>query len=127
MVEERPDIAVLDQAPEQVAALGDDLGIQDRAVSRGQHRTNRPGEPHLVRGERPAPWHAQRVARPEPPDGQRRRIGSRLDGQPAVCRRHRRRFGVKGGPLEELPQRRLQHAVVERADGGEGGRRTLGS
>ena len=46
----------------------------------------------------------------------------RLDRQPAVGRRRRHRLGLERRAREELPQRRLQQAVVERADG-EGGRK----
>ena len=117
VIEERADVAVLDHAAEQIVALGDDPRVQDGAVPRRQHRANRLRQPHFMRRERPARRHAQRVARPEPPDDQRRGIGRRLNRQPAVGRHRRRDLRVERRALEELAQRRLQDAVIERADG----------
>ena len=122
VVEEGADVAILDRAAEQVAALGDDARVEDRAIARRQHRADRLRQPHLVRGEQPSSRHPQRVARPEPADDERRRFGRRLDRQPAVGGQRRRRLGVERRPVEELPQRRLQQAVVQRADGDGGGR-----
>ena len=48
-VEERADVAILDGAAEQIAALRHHARVEDRAVARRQHRADRPREPHFVR------------------------------------------------------------------------------
>ena len=68
-----------------------------------------------MRGERTARRHVEHVARSEPADRQHRRIVGRLDRQPAVGRQRRDRLGLERRAAEELPQRRLQQAVVQRA------------
>jgi len=75
VIEKGADIAILDDAAEEIPAQGDDLGIEDGARARRQHAADGLSQPHLVRTERPASGHAQRVARPEPPDDERGRVG----------------------------------------------------
>ncbi len=111
-VQERANVAVLDRAAEQVQALRDDSRVLNGPITRRQHRANRLRQPHFMGRERPEGRHAQRIARSEPPDDQCRRIGRRLDRQPAISRSRRRRFGVEGRPLEKLAERGLQQAVV---------------
>ena len=116
-VEERPDVAILDRAAEEIAPLDHQLGAEDGPIAGREDRADGAGEAHFVAGERAAGGHPQRVARPEPPHRQGARVGGRLDGQAAI--RRRRRFGLRleGGALEELGQRRLEKAVVLGTDG----------
>src|SRR3990167_7632031 len=92
-------------------------GIEDRTVPRRQHRANRAREPHLVARERPARRHVQHVTRAEPANRQDGRVARRLDRQPAVGGHRRRGFRLERRAAEELPERRLQQVVVERAGG----------
>ena len=121
--EERADVAVLDRAAEQVAALEHLLRIEDRAVAQRQHRADRLRQPDFVRRERTPRRHVQDVPRSEPADRQHRRIVGRLDRQASVGRQRRHRLGLERGAAEELPQRRLQQAVVERAGRKDGRKR----
>ena len=91
-VEERADVAILDRAAEEIAALDHQLGAEDGPVARREHRADGAGEAHLVGGERARRRHPQRVAGPEPPHRQRARVRGRLDGQAAI--RRRRRLGL---------------------------------
>ncbi len=72
--------------------------------------------------ERPPRGHVQDVPRTEPANRQDGRIVGRLDRQAAVGRERRDRLGLECCAPEELPQRRLQEIIVERA-GREDGRK----
>ena len=61
-VQERADVAVLDRAAEEVAALEHLLGIEDRAVAQCEHAADRLRQPDFVRRERPPRRHVQDVA-----------------------------------------------------------------
>ena len=61
-VQERADVAVLDRAAEEVAALEHLLGIEDRPVAQREHAADRFRQPDFVRGERAARRHVQDVA-----------------------------------------------------------------
>ena len=112
-VEERAHVPVFDRAAEQFRPLQHLLGIEDRAISQREHRSNGTREVDLVRSKRTARGHVEHVPRSEPANRQHRGIVRGFDGEPPVGGQRRNGLCFEGGAAEELPQRRLQQVVVQ--------------